>query len=195
MSRPVPRRFLVVTAHAEDLGLFPAMFERFGCPFDSVLRNGAEGERFDPERHAGLVLLGDDRSHSDDASTYGREMEDVKVAMAAGRGVLGICHGAQLLAHVCGARLHRGTTKADSGLVPVTLTEFGVDDPVVRAVRGANTAQWHFDTFDLPDGAVPLAYSNSRTRPHVDAFQLGDSVYGLGFHPEVTAARLVRDGW
>lgn len=195
MSTPTPRRFLVITADGTDLGQLAGVFDRFGCPFDIAMRDGPEAVRFDPRVHVGLVVLGDDRSHSDDDSVYGRDQVNVTTALAAGCGVLGICHGAQLLAHTLGANLHRGKSKADSGLVPVTLTEYGVDDPVLRAVRAFNTAQWHFDTFDLPDEAVPLAYSHNRTRTHVDAFRYGDVVYGLGFHPEVTADALVRDGW
>lgn len=53
-----------------------------------------------------------------------------------------------------------------------------------------STFQWHHDSFDIPDGGVLLAYSAAC--PH-QAFRVGDSAWGLQFHPEVTD-EIIR-GW
>ena len=48
--------------------------------------------------------------------------------------------------------------------------------------------QWHYDTVTrLPDGAVLMASSD---RYAVQAFRLGDSAWGVQFHPEVTLAQI-----
>jgi GMP synthase (glutamine-hydrolysing) len=43
---------------------------------------------------------------------------------------------------------------------------------------------WHSETFMLPQGAVSLAYSDKCRQ---QAFRFGNTVYGIQFHPEITA--------
>lgn len=114
-------------------------------------------------------------------------------AIRAGKPVLGICLGAQMLAHVLGARVYPGKKK-EIGWYEVALTPDGMNDPALStlAVPGRNAAQvfqWHGDTFDLPRGAVRLA--SSELYPN-QAFRSGDRVYALQFHIEVTPG-IVRD--
>ena len=52
--------------------------------------------------------------------------------------------------------------------------------------------QWHYDTFDLPKDAVLLATGPDCAN---QAFRLGDSQYGLQFHPEVNAGNRPRLGF
>lgn len=116
-----------------------------------------------------------------------REAALIEQAIAADRPVFGICLGAQMLAHVLGARVYAGPKK-EIGWYDVALTEAGMSDPVTRplAVRGAPRAevfQWHGDTFDLPSGAFRLASSGLYAN---QAFRFGRAVYGLQFHIEVT---------
>jgi GMP synthase-like glutamine amidotransferase len=49
------------------------------------------------------------------------------------------------------------------------------------SVDKAAIAEWHGDTFDLPEGAVLLA--SSKEYPH-QAFRFGSCAYGLQFHVE-----------
>jgi GMP synthase (glutamine-hydrolysing) len=114
-------------------------------------------------------------------------------AIKAGRHVLGVCLGAQMIAHVLGARVYPGSRK-EIGWYEVTLTAEGLRDPIlpVLALPGKNKAevfQWHGDTFDLPTGAVRLASSDLYPN---QAFRYHDRVYALQFHIEVTPA-IVRD--
>src|SRR5436189_292589 len=63
-------------------------------------------------------------------------------------------------------------------------------DPVLGAMpRMFDALQWHHYTYGLPKGAVELAKSPACTQ----AFRLGESCWGVQFHPEVTAAQL--EGW
>jgi GMP synthase-like glutamine amidotransferase len=52
------------------------------------------------------------------------------------------------------------------------------------------TFQWHNDSFEPPEGAVPLASSPACPG---QAFRFGVNAYGLQFHPEVD--RSIVDCW
>jgi len=84
-------------------------------------------------------------------------------AIKSGRYVLGVCLGAQMIAHALGARVYPGSRK-ETGRHKVTLTAEGMHDPIlpVLALPGKNKAevfQLHVDTFDLPAGAERLVSS------------------------------------
>ncbi|HLE41566.1 MAG TPA: type 1 glutamine amidotransferase [Nitrospirota bacterium] len=114
-------------------------------------------------------------------------------AIKANKHILGICLGAQMLAHVLGARVYPGKQK-EVGWYEVALTDEGMKDPCISqlVVDGRNAAQvfqWHGDTFDLPRGAVRLA--SSSLYPN-QAFRFSNHVYALQFHIEVTPS-IVRE--
>jgi GMP synthase (glutamine-hydrolysing) len=117
------------------------------------------------------------------------EAEMIRAAIDAKKHVMGVCLGAQMLAHVLGAGVYPGPEK-EIGWYEVTLSNEGMGDPLmsVLALPGRDVAhvfQLHGDTFDLPEGGVRLASSD--LYPH-QAFRYGDRVYGLQFHIEVTPA-------
>jgi GMP synthase (glutamine-hydrolysing) len=115
-------------------------------------------------------------------------------AIKANKSVLGVCLGAQMVAHVLGARVYPGPQK-EIGWYEVALTGHGMGDPAMAALAlpnrsAAQVFQWHGDTFDLPQGAVRLASSDLYPN---QAFRYADKVYALQFHIEVTPG-IVR-GW
>ncbi|MBM4315800.1 MAG: type 1 glutamine amidotransferase [Deltaproteobacteria bacterium] len=121
------------------------------------------------------------------------EAELIHAAINADKPILGVCLGAQMLAHVLGARVYPGSCK-EIGWYEVTLTGEGMSDPCISALalpdrHAARVFQWHGDTFDLPERSVRL--SSSSLYPN-QAFRHGDKVYGLQFHIEVTPV-MVRD--
>lgn len=105
----------------------------------------------------------------------------LRAAVARGLPTLGICLGAQLLAHALGARVYPGPAK-EVGWWPVsrvTADGLGALFPAVFT-----PLHWHGDTFDLPAGATLLASTD--VVPH-QAFAVGRAV-GVQFHLEATAA-------
>ena len=106
-----------------------------------------------------------------------------------GTPVLGICLGAQLLAKAAHAPVSP-CDEAEIGWYPVELTAEAREDPLLGALPSRFDAfQWHYYTYGLPAGAVELAHSTLCTQ----AFRLGDSTWGVQFHPEVTLAQI--EGW
>jgi len=118
------------------------------------------------------------------------EKQALRAALDAGRRVLGICLGAQLIADVLGAGVRRNAER-EIGWFPVRRTAEAAGTSSGAAGTSLGRAlpevfpafHWHGDTFDLPPGAVHLARSAACEQ---QAFALGDRVAGLQFHLEIT---------
>jgi GMP synthase (glutamine-hydrolysing) len=131
-----------------------------------------------------IVAMGGPMSVNDDAAFpwLTAEKQLIRDAVQAGTPFWGACLGVQLLAASLGARVYPGP-KPEVGLLPVTLTDDGMRDPVFQNLpREILALQWHGDTFDLPEGAVLLA---SSTAYPAQAFRWGSGAYGVQFHLEV----------
>ena len=176
---------VVVFRHSafEGIGSIAGALERHNIAWlgmDSYARTGAAP---DLAYAAGLILMGGPMSVNDDLPWLGDEMRAIRDAIDRGRPVLGICLGAQLIAKALGARVYRNPVK-EIGWAPVSWTEQAAADPLFRGFSRPETVfHWHGETFDLPDGAERLAYSEACAN---QAFRIAGNVYGLQFHPEVT---------
>jgi GMP synthase-like glutamine amidotransferase len=95
--------------------------------------------------------------------------------------ILGICLGGQLLARALGKRVLKNPV-AEVGWFPLELTSDGRADGILTAASESPTVyHYHFETFEIPDGARCLAKSEGCER---QAYKLNDRTYGLQFHPE-----------
>ena len=109
-------------------------------------------------------------------------------AIGARRPVLGICLGAQLVAAVLGARIHRNEHR-EIGWAPIGLTEPGRGAEVLSHFPDElEVFHWHGDTFEIAEGAVNLAQSVGCAH---QAFLFGENVLGIQFHLEVTPKDVV----
>ena len=97
-----------------------------------------------------------------------------------GTPLLGVCLGAQTLAHSLGATVGRAP-EALAGFYPTTLTDAGVADPVVGVLpRSFDAFNANAYTFEAPPGATPLAEG-----PVLQAFRIGEKAWAVQFHPEI----------
>lgn len=132
-----------------------------------------------------LVVMGGPMSVNDDMAHpwLKDEKRFITRAMDAGKMVLGICLGAQLIASTAGARIYPNDRK-EIGWFPVERTEAARQTAVgCTLAKRAEVFHWHGETFTLPHGAVHLA--RSRAFDH-QAFALGDRIVGLQYHLETT---------
>lgn len=115
------------------------------------------------------------------------EMRLIESALKAGKPILGVCLGSQLLAAALGAPVTKGARK-EIGWYRVRLAEVASQDRLWSAAPHEFMAlHWHGDIFELPSGAINLA--SSEMTPH-QAFRYGKYAYGLLFHLEMTAAMI-----
>ncbi|MBF0460212.1 MAG: type 1 glutamine amidotransferase [Magnetococcales bacterium] len=132
-----------------------------------------------------LIIMGGPMSiHDEDFFPWLiEEKQWIAQAIQAGKPVLGICLGAQLIASVLGAKVYRNRCK-EIGWFPVRKMPLVSETPLTDWLPTAlETFHWHGETFDLPAGAVHLAASAAC---HNQAFLYDQRVMGLQFHLETT---------
>ena len=112
-----------------------------------------------------------------------REKRFIEQALNAQKPVLGICLGAQLIADVCGAKVHKNGYK-EIGWHPLTRVDTAMPSPITNIVPDRFYAfHWHGDTFEIPEGAVHFAQNDGCAN---QAFFLPPCTLGLQFHLEST---------
>ncbi|MDZ4876831.1 MAG: hypothetical protein CLLPBCKN_006266 [Chroococcidiopsis cubana SAG 39.79] len=110
------------------------------------------------------------------------EKQLIKQAIEKDKLVLGICLGAQLIADALGARVYSGEHK-EIGWFPIKTVEAVQQSKGLEFLSSELTVfHWHGDTFELPEKAIRLAYSEGCAN---QAFLYSDKVLGLQFHLEV----------
>lgn len=137
-----------------------------------------------PSHFDWLIVMGGPMSVNDEQVHAWLQPEKRLIAQAirAGKTVLGICLGAQLIASALGARVFANPQK-EIGWFPVHHLPGG-DTEIARIFEdGIEVFHWHGETFDLPPGAVGFLCSDACRN---QAFVIGTKVVGLQFHLETT---------
>ena len=132
-----------------------------------------------------LIVMGGPMGVHDEAEYpwLAEEKRFIEQAMTAGKIVLGVCLGSQLIACALGARVYRNAEK-EIGWFPIQLTEEAKSSALFADLPTTQEVfHWHGDTFDLPTGAIHMARSAACEN---QAFFLNDRVVGVQFHLETT---------
>jgi len=178
-------------APAEGIGLLGNALRERGIHHRALELARGEPVPKDLRGVGGLIVLGGPMgAYEHDKYPFLRaETALIEKAIAAGRPVLGICLGAQLIAQVLGARVYAGE-KREVGWAPVKLTSDGMDDPLFAGGEESLTVfHLHGETYELPPDGVNLATSPVYEQ---QAFRWGEIVYGFQFHLEFTESIIAR---
>ena len=112
------------------------------------------------------------------------EQRLIRQAIEAGRIVVGICLGSQLIGEALGAEVQQSPDK-EIGHYPITLTTAGLEHPLFSHFGSPLTVgHWHNDMPGLTSETVILAESAGCPRQIVP---YRDKVYGFQCHMEFTA--------
>jgi GMP synthase-like glutamine amidotransferase len=179
-------RLVAVVEHAEAEGpvRIGEILEERGHRLRRVRADRGEAVPESTAELDGLVVMGGVQDAFSDEGFPSRRAELALLADAVARGTptLGVCLGAQLLADAAGGAATPGAG-AEIGWLPIDLTPDADDDPLLAGLPSPLTVlQWHFDTFELPPGAVLLATSAAYRN---QAFRVGERAWGLQLHVEV----------
>jgi GMP synthase (glutamine-hydrolysing) len=192
----MPRLLVFQHVAAEPLGTLDPLIRARGHRIRFVNFEREPDAQPDVDRYRGLVVLGGPMNVEDQhARPHLRtELRAIDRMLAQGKPVLGICLGAQLLAHALGARVERNPVP-EIGWYPLRITAAGREDPVLSHLGGYTPGdgvpvfQWHVRRFDIPAGAAHLAESDACAQ---QAFRHGDNAYGFQFHLEMDAPLIER---
>lgn len=104
------------------------------------------------------------------------EKQLIREAIAAGKKVLGVCLGGQLIASALGAAVY-ANSQSEIGWFPIRKT-----DPVAGWLPDEQMLlSWHNDTFDVPVEGTAFASSDVTA---CQGFCVGPKVWALQFHVE-----------
>ncbi|RTL66700.1 MAG: glutamine amidotransferase [Hyphomicrobiales bacterium] len=169
--------------HFEDLGAFAPAFAAAGYAIQYCDVGSQELESAVVGEADMLVVLGGPiGAYEDETYPFLKpELEIIGKHLRAGRPLMGICLGAQLIARALGSRVYPSGGK-EIGFMPITLTKEGRSSCLRPFADDPMTLHWHGDTFDLPAEATLLASTQHCAH---QAFSIGNNVIGFQFHPEV----------
>lgn len=162
----------LATVYLDQFGFELDLF----CPFKGDSLPG------DVSDYHGIVIYGGEPNVTelDRYPFLEEEITWIRQAIVTDIPMLGICLGAQLIAHCLGARVQ----EHERGLCEFGYYEIEPTAAGLSSFPGPMyVTQAHFQQFELPEGATLLA--RGKAFPN-QAFRYGRHVYGLQFHPEIS---------
>lgn len=164
-------------------GLVGVALREAGAAVDVIRAFAGEPLPADIHDHDALVVFGGEQNaRADHIHPYLPALAGVmKNFGEAGKAVLGICLGSQVLARAYGGENLIGAAP-EFGWRDIMLADGARSDPVLGHLgRQFVSFQWHDDTFTLPQGATRLAENDIAQN---QGFRIGRAAYGMQFHFE-----------
>lgn len=185
MSDLSPGKIALILSHLsfEDPGTLGIVLERRGFILSVLEPAVFPIHTIDPVEPDLLVILGGPIGIYD-APLYPHLTEEfsfIERRLRANRPLVGICLGAQMMAHVLGARVYPSGF-AEIGWAPLFLTQAGKETSLALLGDGQPMLHWHGDTFDMPGGVETLAGTSAIPN---QSFLVGRSGLALQCHPEI----------
>lgn len=176
---------VIKNAEKENPGTIEHFFANNG--WDIVTIELQRGDKLPAglEETSAIVILGGPMNvHEGHSFPFLKDEEKlIRKALIEDIPMLGICLGAQLIAKTCNAIVEKAPEK-EIGWYRVKLTSEGQKDVLFQGLpKNMHVFQWHEDTFEVPSNGVLLVQSDKCKN---QAFRIGNHVYGLQFHVEVT---------
>ncbi len=175
---------------AEPLGTFDPLIRARGHRIRYLNFSREPDSQPNNQRYDALVVLGGPMM-PDQQQQYPHlltECQTIEHFINAGKPVLGICLGSQLIAHTLGARLFPAS-QWEIGWYPLEINPQGQQDRLLQHYPSHQPVyQWHGYTFDLPPDAQHLAKSK---HCETQAFHYAEHCWGFQFHLELDQ-RLIR---
>lgn len=167
----------------EDLGLLETILTEQGV---EIAYLDAWWDDLAPAEDADLVVLLGGPISVNDTAAYPFLTGEIALAercLAAGRPLLGICLGAQIIAKAVGGTVAPGPAK-EIGWAPLSLTEAGRASPL-RHLEGVAVLHWHGEQCRVPQPALAATDACA-----TQAFAVGPTCLALQFHAEAGTSGL-----
>jgi GMP synthase-like glutamine amidotransferase len=171
--------------HADGPAYLGSWLKREGVPHRVL--NAEAGDSFptDITGHSALAVLGGEMSANDPLPCLREGEHLILCAMRAGVPVLGHCLGGQLMAKALGAPVG-ASPQPEIGWHAMRLLPCAQTAAWFGNAPAVTVCQWHYDAFDLPEGAQGLAQSEACPW---QAFAIGPHL-AMQFHIEIDEAKL-----
>ena len=178
----------IIHEHFEAPGAYEIWGKSRGCSLSYT--RVYQGDPL-PEELGGtdmLIIMGGPQSPAttrEECPWFDAQAEKALISRAieAGKTVIGVCLGSQLIGEALGAAFCHSPEK-EIGKCPVRLTDAGKANPLFEGFGSVlNVGHWHNDMPGLTPQAKVLAYSEGCPRQIV---QYSERVYGFQCHMELT---------
>lgn len=178
----------IIHEHFEAPGAYEIWGKSRGCSLSYT--RAYQGDPL-PEELGGtdlLIIMGGPQSPAttrEECPWFDAQAEKALISRAieAGKTVIGVCLGSQLIGEALGAAFCHSPEK-EIGKFPVRLTDAGKANPLFEGFGSVlNVGHWHNDMPGLTPQAKVLAYSEGCPRQIV---QYSERVYGFQCHMELT---------
>ena len=142
------------------------------------------GDKVDHRDGDAWIITGSEYSVYDDYPWLKSLEFVIREAVKINKTIFGVCFGHQLIAKALGGNVSKNPLGWEVGGCQVILNVEGLKSPVFNGLPETfYCAETHQDAvLELPKGCIELASNNMGNQ----AFQYGNTVFGVQFHPEFT---------